>query len=227
MKTPPRDLPSPFGDPLAESLAVYQALALDGLGRRPEALAALRRAVAQWEAWQGFLNPGREAAADALAPRLKAASYGRFLVRLDQILEGQSPADLERAVELAAVAQEDPEAWRRLFESRLSRGEKDAAAAALRAREQLLKERESRRQAAFDWERLGRPADAAASFARVLREDGPDARTETDYGVALYKSGRRAEAEKAFRRALALDPAFEPARLSLDVVRERRDPARR
>ncbi len=196
---------------------MYRAVAHEREGRRAEALKAARLAVEQWAAWQGFLTPGREAAADALAPALRAAAYGRFLVRLDQIFEGQGHADLERALLLTALSQRDAEAWRRLFEARLARGERDGAAEALRARERLVKEREARRTAAFDWERLGRPADAAAAFGRILKEDGEDARTWSDRGVALTAPGGWL-AEAALRRALALDPGFDAARRSLDAA---------
>ncbi|MDX6769673.1 MAG: tetratricopeptide repeat protein, partial [Elusimicrobiota bacterium] len=219
LETAPRDAPAPWGDAQAETAAVYRALALDGLGRRDEARERMRDAAREWAAWQGFLHPGAEAAADALAPRLRGAAGARFLVRLDQVLAGQDPADLERAVELAAESSGDPAGWRRLFEERLRRGEAARAASALESLERLATGREERREAAFGWERLGRPERAAASFARLLAEDPRDAVTWSDRGVALYRAGRRAEAMKAFERALALDPGLEAARVSLAAAR--------
>lgn len=218
LRLPPREKPAPYGDAQAEALALYQALALEERGRREEALAKLREAGREWAAWQGFLNPGREAAADALAPRLAAAAPARFLTRVDQILEGQGEAVLERAYELSGRALGGAAPWRALFEKRLARGDLKGAQDALRELEKHGEGREQAREAAFAWERLGSPGKAAEAFARVLKTHGEDARTWSDRGVALYRAGRKKEAEKALRRALALDPALDAAQRSLEVV---------
>lgn len=219
-----RGAPAPFGDGQAETAALYRAVALEGRRRRPEALKAMGEAAERWAAWQGFLTPGREAAADALTPALKAAAPGRFLVRLDQVFEGQ-PAGLETALELAARALADGEAWRRLFEARLARGEKEKAAAALWSWSSLARGLRARREVAFAWDKLGRPAEAAAAFSAALAAEGDDARTWSDLGVSLYLAGRRADSVAAFRKALALDPGFKPAADSLAVALSPAKPA--
>jgi tetratricopeptide (TPR) repeat protein len=227
MTLPRRGAPSAYGDAQAEALALYQALALDARGQDARAQAKMRDAAREWAGWQSFVTPGREAAGDALSPRLAAAAAESFLPRVDQILEGQGPEVQDAAYALAGRALGSTRAWRELFERRLARGDAKGAEAALRNFESAAAGREQAREAAFGWERLDRPERAAAAFAAVNARYGEDGRTWSDRGVALYRAGRKAEAEKAFRRALALDPGFEAARVSLDVVLSERATAAR
>lgn len=224
MSLPPRDRPSPYGDAQAEALALYQALALDALGRREDAERRMREAAGEWNAWQSFLNPGREPGTGALQEKLRLAAPGRFLTRIDQLLEGQGEGLWDDAYALAGRALPGAAPWRALFERRLARGERAGAEAALRELEKRGEGREQARAAAFDWERLGRPERAAAAFGRVLARHGENALDLSDYGVALYRAGRKKDAEKALRRALALDPGLDAAKRSLAVVL---DPAAR
>lgn len=219
MRLPPRGAPAPFGDAQAEALALYQALALDALGRREDALERMRRFALEWQAWQGFLNPGREPDIAAFQEDLKrfAFSHPRFLVRIDQILEGQGDAILETAYALEGRALNSAEPWRLLFERRLARADRAGAEEALRERESRG-DRRDLRDVAFAWEKLGRPERSAAAFARLLARHGENALDLSDYGVALYRAGRKKEAEKALRRAVALDPQLDAAKRSLAVV---------
>jgi hypothetical protein len=57
-----------------------------------------------------------------------------------------------------------------------------------------------------------------AYFAGCLKSYPDDPGLLADQGVALFKSGRKAEAEASLRRSLALDPGRLPAALSLDAV---------
>lgn len=54
-----------------------------------------------------------------------------------------------------------------------------------------------------------------ALWAATLEQSPGKARVLSNHGVALWQSGREAEAASAFRTALALDPAYLPARRNL------------
>jgi tetratricopeptide (TPR) repeat protein len=56
---------------------------------------------------------------------------------------------------------------------------------------------------------LGRPADAAAAFARAVAADPGNARALTELGLAELDRGRPKEARAAVERALARDPEYD------------------
>ena len=63
----------------------------------------------------------------------------------------------------------------------------------------------------------GRMAEAAAELEICIRL-GADASTLTDYGVCMIYAGRAADAEKAFRRAIAMKPDYAMAHFNLGVT---------
>ena len=72
----------------------------------------------------------------------------------------------------------------------------------------------------------GRESDALGLFVRASKENELSAVPVANAAGSLLKLGRRAEAEKEFRRALALDPTLAQAATHLArIERERGDPA--
>lgn len=67
----------------------------------------------------------------------------------------------------------------------------------------------------------GRPEAAVAWWREALRLDSGRARRWNDFGLVLQRLGRFAEAEDAFRRALALDPGLMVARQNLALIADR------
>lgn len=64
-------------------------------------------------------------------------------------------------------------------------------------------------------------ADEPSLWRQTLTQSPDKPRVLNNYGVALRLEGRELEARAAFLRALALDPAFEPARKNLDATVDR------
>lgn len=62
---------------------------------------------------------------------------------------------------------------------------------------------------------LGRYPDAALSYFAVVHADPDDARAHYNLGLCLQRADRWGASCQAFERAIALDPAFDAARLGL------------
>ena len=56
-------------------------------------------------------------------------------------------------------------------------------------------------------------------FVRPATRDARNAQYAYNLGLALERQNKRAEAERAFRRALEIDPRFAPARQQLGALR--------
>lgn len=61
-------------------------------------------------------------------------------------------------------------------------------------------------------------AGAQAAYLRALSASPADAAIQNDLGVAYYKQNKAQEAERAFRRAVALDPFITAARFNLGML---------
>lgn len=73
--------------------------------------------------------------------------------------------------------------------------------------------------------KLGDSARAAAAFDQIAKDPAATTLRATalyHYALALDRLGRAAEAEAALERVLTLDATFDPARLLLGSLRERR-----
>lgn len=70
--------------------------------------------------------------------------------------------------------------------------------------------------------KLGRPADALASFSRARELEPRSSKVAVDSGIALIALHRVDEAESFAREALALDPTNQSAQKLLDIIRNGR-----
>jgi len=66
---------------------------------------------------------------------------------------------------------------------------------------------------------VGDPSAAEGYFAQATRADPRSPEAATFHGLALRQLGKSHDAEKEFRRALALDPGYGPAQKALDSMR--------
>ena len=66
--------------------------------------------------------------------------------------------------------------------------------------------------------RRGQAEPAAAGFASLLEEDDSHVQSQGNLGLCYAMLGRKAEAQKHLKKALELDPDYEPARINLKAV---------
>ncbi len=187
--------------------AVQAELAAAGNTAEAEAagleLARVRLEAEQWTE--------AAAAAAALAgagdPEVRAAALS---LRLDALTELQRFAE---ALDLLAAAEEsaaDPVFTTRRAELLLRLGRESEGREVL-AQLAGSGEPPAVLAAAQAYQRLERYGDSIPILEGLLRRDGDNAPAAFLLGAAHERQGRHAEAEAAFRRALAVEPAFHPA----------------
>ncbi len=205
-------------------LHFYLGRALVGLGRGREAEQSFARAAAALPTFtQAHLG-----LADARISRkdyrgaLAALAQGQHDAPNEPILydrEGQvwqTLGDLPKATaayeRVAALAPKDALVRWRLGEMALTAGAPERALALFREATTLDPD------VADFWNSLGMAlggrganAEAAAAFRQAIERDAGNARYAYNLGLVLMRDGK-AEAADWFRKTLALDPAFRPAR---------------
>jgi Tfp pilus assembly protein PilF len=205
-------------------LHFYLGEALAGLGRQRDAEASYGRAIARMPAFtQAHLRlaESRIARKD-LHGALTALQQGQKDAPNEPVLferEGQvwqTLGDVARAMRayetVATLAPSDALVRWRMGELLLSAGRPDEA----RTRFQEATTLDP--SVADYWNSLGmvlggggRNDEAADAFRRAIDRDPKSARYAYNLGLVLLRAGRP-DARQAFERALALDPAFRPAR---------------
>jgi tetratricopeptide (TPR) repeat protein len=219
--------PSPerpaFNDDQHAALLIDQALALAASGRRAEALERMRAASDGNRRRLGFIHPEKEGPGAVLDPKIVARTDEDFTGFLKVSLEGQgsSPAEIDAALELAAEAHPTFSGWLELGRALGARGRKKDAAAALSRADALARsadDPELLHRLHFAWAEIGEPRRARGVLEVLARRFPERAVYWSDLGVALYAEGNVQEAEKAFRRALDVEPGMAAATLSLATV---------
>ena len=175
-------------------------------GAREEAYEALRRSVAlagdRMEAWHALAQ-----AADARGYTLEALEAAQEALRLARV-QGYPPA-LVRGLEATVRGLQQGVA--RLLHA-FGLGEDSPE-----ARERLRQAFDAYRRG-VDALRAGRVREAVDALQESLQHAPQNPRAWSNLGVAHMMAGRRDDAEAAFRRALELDPTYEPARFNLEKL---------
>jgi Tfp pilus assembly protein PilF len=200
------------GDGPAARAAFEQALAI-----QPAHLDALNN-LALVELAEGDTARARALLARALA--LAPDEYDTWLnLGAVELESGDLAAARARFEACLARAPDDPDAHFDL--GLVSQREGDGTQAELRFRAALALDQEH----ADAWSKLGqvlraagRIAESLEAFARVVELVPDDPFAHFNLAVARRRAGDRDGARHAFERALALEPALEPARAALDAL---------
>ncbi len=164
-------------------------------------------------------------AEEALRQTLEVApDHRKGLINLARVLleEGNASDALEYAERVVALDPASVEAWRVLGNARSELGMVDDAVAAYR-RALAMDHRDAwtMNNLGLLMIREGRYEEALPSLARATELRPDVSMFQNNLGLALERAGHPAEAVVAFDAALAADPEYDKARVSLERVQSR------
>jgi tetratricopeptide (TPR) repeat protein len=214
-------------EPGFTAATVNRARLLRGSGRNAEAIAVLRAALAgaarpafvHRELGTSLLMAGESAAAVASYEQALAGGfadtplfreYGRALVEA-----GQVPKGYEILRDLVARQPGDHEARLFLGSAELARGQRPAAMEQLQRSIAIQPTGVAQYLLGTLHAQAGDLAAAAHAYEQAMALDAKEIRAPVNLALLRLREGDRAAAEPLLRRALAVDPAFLPARRAL------------